>query len=367
MNPATLEALLDGLPRQTVAVLGDFCLDRYMVIDPGIVERSLETGLPVKGVTAVRNSPGGAGAVSANLAALGVGRVIPVGLVGGDGEGFELLRLLGRMGLDLGCLRQSDSRLTPTYLKPVVAEPGGGERELGRLDIRSREALGAGEERVLLADLAAAAEGAGALVVSDYLEAGVVTPVMRQAVADLARRWPAKPVLVDSRHHLGGFPGCSLKPNAREFAELVGRGEKVSGTFCAQHPEGPSRQKVPDTFSPLEELAGQARAAAARAGRPIFITLGARGVLAAAAGQSWHLPAFPQRGPIDPVGAGDSVLAALAAALAAGAAVPDAALLAVLVASLTVEQLGTTGTAGPASVRRRFAQYAREFPELAGP
>jgi len=346
MNPATLEALLDGLPRQSVAVLGDFCLDRYMVIDPGIVERSLETGLPVKGVTAVRNSPGGAGAVSANLAALGVGRVIPVGLVGGDGEGFELLRLLGRMGLDLGCLRQSDSRLTPTYLKPVVAEPGG-ERELSRLDIRSRQPLGAGEERRLLADLTAAAESAGALVVSDYLEAGVVTPVMRQAVADLARRWPAKPVLVDSRHHLGDFPGCSLKPNAREFAELAGR----------EAGDWPS----------LEELAGQARAAAARAGRPIFITLGARGVLAAAVGENWHLPAFPQRGPIDPVGAGDSVLAALAAALAAGTAVPDAALFAMLVASLTVEQLGTTGTADPGSVRRRFAQYAREFPELAGP
>jgi len=154
-------------------------------------------------------------------------------------------------------------------------------------------------------------------------------------------------VVFDSRRHMGVVPGWCLTPNAGVFGGLAGRaaGDRPS----------------------LEALAGDARAAAARAGRPVFVTLGERGMLAADAGRSWHLPAFPPRGPIDPVGAGDSVLAALAAALAAGANVPDAALLATLVASLTVEQLGTTGTADPAGVRRRFAEYAREFPGLAGP
>jgi bifunctional ADP-heptose synthase (sugar kinase/adenylyltransferase) len=73
-----------------IAVVGDFCLDRYLEIDPGKAEVSLETGLPVHNVVNVRAQPGGAGTIVNNLAALGVGTILPVGLVGDDGEGYEL-------------------------------------------------------------------------------------------------------------------------------------------------------------------------------------------------------------------------------------------------------------------------------------
>src|SRR5512135_192243 len=78
MNAPELERILAGLPGLAVAVLGDFGLDRYLAIDPDIQDLSAETGLPIHQVVAVRNSPGGGGVVLANLAALGVGKVLPV-------------------------------------------------------------------------------------------------------------------------------------------------------------------------------------------------------------------------------------------------------------------------------------------------
>jgi len=92
--------------------------------------------------------------------------------------------------------------------------------------------------------------------------------------------------------------------------------------------------------------------------------MGPRGITAATAESAAHVPAYPQQGPLDPVGAGDAVLAALGCALASGASVADAALLGMLAASITVQQLGTTGTADPQSVRARFSDYARAFPAL---
>src|SRR6266849_4335646 len=77
-----------------MAVLGDYCLDRYLEIDPEKKETSIETGLPVYNVVNVRAQPGGAGTILNNLSALGVGAIFPIGFAGNDGEGFELCRAL---------------------------------------------------------------------------------------------------------------------------------------------------------------------------------------------------------------------------------------------------------------------------------
>ena len=87
-------AIVERYSGLRIAVLGDFCLDRYLEIDPARQETSLETGLPVHNVMKVRAEPGGAGTIVNNLAALGVGTILPVGLVGDDGEGYELSRAL---------------------------------------------------------------------------------------------------------------------------------------------------------------------------------------------------------------------------------------------------------------------------------
>src|SRR5258706_8561478 len=94
MNLARFKQITSRYATLRLAVVGDFCLDRYLEIDPARKEVSIETGLPVHNVVNVRSQPGGAGTILNNLVALGIGEIYPVGFSGEDGEGFELRRAL---------------------------------------------------------------------------------------------------------------------------------------------------------------------------------------------------------------------------------------------------------------------------------
>ena len=90
MSPERFEAITGQYARLRVAIVGDFCLDRYLEIDPARREVSIETGLRVYNVQNVRSQPGGAGTILNNLSALGMRQIFPIGFCGEDGEGYEL-------------------------------------------------------------------------------------------------------------------------------------------------------------------------------------------------------------------------------------------------------------------------------------
>jgi rfaE bifunctional protein kinase chain/domain len=349
MNLGQLNLILAKFPSLRVAVLGDFCVDRYFDVDARLArDRSKETGLRIHQVARVRTYPGGSGTVINNLDALGVGEILPVGFIGRDGEGFELREALARMNVRFDYLSES-SRRTPAYTKPLLVGKGLA-REISRFDIFPREPLSRAEERSLLERIDAAFERADALIVSDYTEAGksgTVTPAARERVRRLAARCPDKIVLADSRLHIDRFRGVCIKANEHEVRRLL-------------------RLRDPARLSPAT-LAQAGCALARRRGKPVFITLGARGMLVCRAQGAVRWPAFPAKGPIDIVGAGDSVAASVAAALAAGASDDEAGLLGVLVSSITIQQIGVTGVARPADVRARWREYARRFPEALNP
>ena len=127
LSDASLKRILERLPDLTIGVLGDLFLDRYLEIDAALTEPSLETGLDAYQVVRVRPSPGAAGTVINNLAALGVKQVVALSVLGDDGEGYELRQALGRLGRvhtdSVHVLRSGDFR-TPTYTKPLLHEPG---------------------------------------------------------------------------------------------------------------------------------------------------------------------------------------------------------------------------------------------------
>lgn len=333
MNPASLESITARYPHLRVAVVGDFCLDRYLDIDPGRAEQSIETGLPVHNVTRVRCQPGAAGTILNNLVALGIGTIHAIGIVGDDGEGFELLRsLVARPGVDASLFVQSPLRRTFTYTKPLVHEPGGPPRELSRLDIKNWDPTPASISTYLASQLLEVAGRVDALILMDQVDladTGVVTPPVLQAVARIAQEQPGLPILADSRRSLRGFPTSIFKMNAAELSLLAGQ--------------------------PVDDIASIQQAAvdlAQQNRRPVFVTMAERGIVGAAPDRSvHHRPALPVRGPIDVVGAGDSVTANLASALAAGATIPDAMEIAMAAAHLVVHQLGTTGTASVAELR----------------
>ena len=103
--------------------------------------------------------------------------------------------------------------------------------------------------------------------------------------------------------------------------------------------------------SGLDAVNHQASELTRRTGQPVFVTMAEHGIVGASSGQGpEHVPAFPIRGPIDIVGAGDAVAANLAAALASGAGLREAMELAMAAASVVIHQLGTTGTASVAQI-----------------
>src|SRR5687767_1514931 len=115
MNFQRFEEIVARYAKLRVAIVGDFCLDRYFEIDPARQEISIETNLPVHNISNVRCQPGAAGTILNNLVALGVEKIWPIGICGHDGEGFELRRSLSeRAGVDASLFVEAPERRTFT-------------------------------------------------------------------------------------------------------------------------------------------------------------------------------------------------------------------------------------------------------------
>jgi rfaE bifunctional protein kinase chain/domain len=308
----------------TSLVVGDIALDRYLHIDPALAETSIETGLPVRNVVAVRPQAGAGGNVLANLAALAPKHLAAVGFRGDDAEGFELARTLEALSVDLTHFLVRPDRMTFTYTKPLVLHAGRPPEELSRLDFRSRTPTPAALEDEIIAHFAAAAAEADVVIAMDQVPEpanGVLTPRVKAALADLARTHPQKVFIADSRTCIGDFRGVRIKTNRSELARHFG----------------------------VAEAGADVAALAARwsrdTGQDVFVTLAADGVMAASGGRVTHVPGIPAPPPIDVTGAGDAALAHIAMALAAGATPHEAAELGNLAGAVVVRKIGTTGAA----------------------
>ena len=339
-----LEQILERIAKLRIGVLGDLFLDRYLDIDAQLDEPSIETGLTAYQVVQVRSQPGAAGTVINNLAALGVGSIVPIAVIGDDGEGYELRQALNLIqAVSAEAIFSFPDRRTPTYTKPMRLEPGQPARELNRLDIKNRTATPREAEDQILRRLERVWPLLDALVVLDQVseaDCGVVTRRVRERLAELGAADPQRFVLADSREQIRNFRNVCLKPNLREC--LGSPAETLDHAKKGQ--------------SAVAELAKQL-------GRTIFSTCGEDGIIVAEPGaEPVNVPAYPVSGPIDPVGAGDSVSAGIACARAAGASLVEAAQFGNLVASITIQQLGTTGAASPAQVRARRREVSTRQP-----
>jgi rfaE bifunctional protein kinase chain/domain len=333
MNPNRFQQLAQQYPALRVGLLGDFCLDRYLEIDPARAETSLETGLPVHNVVNVRAQPGGAGTILNNLVALGVGSIYPIGFCGEDGEGYELRRALAAdPAVKLDGFLQTKERRTFTYCKPLVLAPDKAPQELSRLDLKNWTPTPAAVESALVVSLQRLAPQLDVLIVLDQVdvaETGVVTRQVLQVLQQLATQQKDRLIIADSRRGLRGWPPVIFKMNAAELAAL-------------------SHVSAQSSLAAVRRLAG---ALAQQQGRLVFVTLADRGmVVATPQGEAEHVPALPLRGPIDIVGAGDAVTANLAVSLAVGATPREALEVASLAASVVIHQLGTTGAASPQAI-----------------
>jgi sugar/nucleoside kinase (ribokinase family) len=337
-----LQALLSEFPKRRIAVLGDFFLDKYLEVDPALAEPSLETGRVAHQVVGVRRSPGAAGTVVNNLAALGAGELHAIGAVGDDGEAFDLCQGLNRLGCSTDSLLRCPELLTPTYLKPCDFNVPGLAGEHSRYDTKNRQPTPAAIVARIAAEVERVLPRVDALIVMDQVElpeCGVVTSAVRDRLSGLAPQFPRVLFWADSRRHIRLFRNVAIKANQFEAVHRLNPavGEEVS-------------------FDELQRVVPELRS---QIGATVFVTCGERGVLVSDPGVRL-VPAVKVTVPIDPTGAGDSATAGAVLSLTSGATPAEAALVGNLVASVTVRQLGTTGTASPTQVCEALAEWTRQ-------
>ncbi len=347
MNRAELERILRRLPELTVVAFGDFFLDRYFVIESSLAERSVETGLIARQVVAKRLTPGAAGTVVSNLKALGVGTVICIGAIGADGEGYELRAALDRIGaVHDGWLVESQKLFTPCYTKPMLRE-NGRERELERIDIKNRAPMPVSVQDETLSLLRKSLPQAQGVIIADQVQErdfGVVTDRAREELAQLADRNWDEVFFADSRVRIAEFRRVITKPNKYEAVNAIRGSARVDSAGGGIEDFTLADAKV--CAGELHKLTQQT----------VFMTAQEEGIYVFNDDVA-HVPAVQVEGEVDPVGAGDSCTAGIVSALCAGATQEDAALLGNIVASITVQKLGQTGTATPAEVLARFEEY----------
>lgn len=341
MNEARLDELLNRFPYLHVLVVGDFFLDKYLIIDRPLSEISLETGLEAYQVTDTRCSPGAAGTVTSSLRALGV-KVTALGVIGDDGEGYELRRGLVEREVDIEPLIQRSDLFTPTYTKPRMRKPDGQEHEIKRLDVKNRRPLPTEVEGEVIARLRTLVPMVDAVVVADQVQernCGVITDRVREETGRSALRYPGKIFAADSRERIGLFRHVIIKPNRREAILAIQPDWK--GEFALEV----ARACSAELFR--------------RNQKPVFLTAGPHGIFLFTEKGCQHVQAVPVEGEIDTVGAGDSVMAGIVSALCSGAEPEEASLLGNIVASITIQQIGTTGTASPMQVREQLDYFKK--------
>lgn len=345
MTPERLQELINRFKTTRVAVVGDFFLDKYLDVDPGIEEVSLETDKPAHQVVQVRCNPGAAGTVVNNLAALGAGTLHAVGVIGNDGEGYDLRAGLERLGCQTSHLHGAAERYTPTYLKPRrIGDPSlAGEHE--RYDTKNRTVTPADLEAKIIESVDALLGLIDALIVMDQVEeddCGVLTRTVRDTLCERAREHPTVIFWADSRRRIDQYRHVVIKPNQFEVMNI----------------ESPD----PDDEVDLDDLKCAIERLRKITGAPICATRGWLGCVTS--DPQWTVvPGVSIEGPTDSTGAGDSTTAGAVLALCAGASLPEAALLGNLVASMTVQQLATTGVARPEELPNRLAIWAAQQDE----
>ena len=337
LSASRLADLLQRAQTCRVGVVGDLALDGYWTADMTRSLLSRETPRFPRPIVRERYAPGAGGNVAQNLAALGVAEVHAFSVLGEDWRGAILRRELAARSVSVEHCLQSARRSTPTYIKPVLIGYEA-QQEDSRLDFENPQPLDRDLEDALIAEVASVVSQLDALVVADQFEVnGTVTDRVREALIAMAQEHARTVFVVDSRQRISSFQEMVLKPNWAEATHALGMQSKPRG-------ETP----------PLNEVAAVARALSEKARRPVCVTLGGSGALVWD-GEPAIVPAAPIHPPLDPVGAGDAFVAALATCMGCGATPPEAVAFANLAAAVTVEKLGETGTATPDEIRARYA------------
>jgi D-beta-D-heptose 7-phosphate kinase/D-beta-D-heptose 1-phosphate adenosyltransferase len=311
MQTARLRQIIGQARNRRVLCVGDIMLDRFVY---GVVSRiSPEAPVPVLRQTRAASMPGGAANVARNLASLGLEAVI-IGAVGPDEAGTELSALLNASAGITARLVTLESR--PTTLKTRLVAGG---QQLMRLDAEEIGPPDAASEQALIAGINELAPSVSAILLSDYAK-GLLTGAVIPAALAAARRH-AIPVIADPKGADFRRYGAVdiLKPNASELALALGL--PTSTTADVETALAEARRSLP--------------------ARSVVVTRAAQGMSYISGDEAPRHVSGKAREVFDVSGAGDTSLAALAAAIIAGATLEEAVSVAILASGIAVGKSGT--------------------------
>lgn len=314
-----LEATLRQFVERRMVVVGDLVADQFLFGEISRVSR--EAPVLILRHERTETVPGGAANCALNLAALGA-RVSLFGVAGDDAAGAALVEKLSAAGVDCSGVISRPNSHTTTKVRILAGHSRATRQQVIRVDYEGETIADLNVHAELRRRLLEAAAEADALIISDY-NYGVASEWVARGVREAARARQL-PVLVDSRFNLPLFPHfTSATPNEDEVEQLVGK--------------------------PLTETSKLAEAGAALRERlgyeALLVTRGGRGMMLFERGREpLEIEAVGAHEPVDVTGAGDTVIAAYALALASGAGFADAARLANHAGGLVVMKRGTAST-----------------------
>ena len=316
MSVTRLRAAIERFPGRSVVVIGDLIADEYLFGRPARISR--EAPVLILRFTERELSLGGAANAAHNVHALDA-RVTPVGIVGDDAVGDEVMGLFYARGISTDAIVVERGRRTPVKTRIMAGGYQATRQQVVRLDREPTGEVQPPTEDALLARLAPVVADAEAIILSDY-GYGTVTPRVLERVREIARRRNAI-VTVDSRYDLPRFTGLTaVTPNEPELEALAGMAVDGERTV-----EKAGRQL-------LERLDA----------RLLLVTRGSRGMaLLEREGPTTYIPIHGTDEIADVTGAGDTVISVFTVALAADASPLDAATLANVAGGLVVMKRGT--------------------------
>jgi rfaE bifunctional protein kinase chain/domain len=351
-----LKRLVPRMRGKRIGIVGDLMLDRYLW---GTASRlSPEAAVPVVDFVEQSECLGGAGNVAANLAALGAHAQL-FGVIGGSGrkdaadEGGAALRNCLRAGniIDNGVI--ADPKRITTVKTRIIAR----HQHIVRVDRERREPLGSETEERVLRSLFAALKHLDALVLSDY-DKGLITDEFADRVLSACHQLKVPVFVGPKRSRLYAYRGAkAIVCNAKEAGQFVSRTltdeksvEEVGRALLAHFGCGAVLiTRGEKGMSLFEESSPRHRNIPATSFEVTYARVGQAGVDRGATG----------RQVFDVTGAGDTVLSVLALAAAAGAALPDAAVLANIAAGVVVSKLGTASVS-PAELQHALDELGRD-------
>jgi len=328
MEKNKLEQLLNDIANVKIAIVGDFCLDAYWFIDESKSEMSIETGRMTRPIYTQKYSLGGASNVANNLSAIGVRNIYAFGVVGVDPFAAELKKIMEKTGIHTDYLLTQETE----WATHVYAKPYAGNDEEGRIDFGNFNRLSDAKADELLQKLSELIPSIDAVIINEQVLAGIHAPYFRENLVKLIRRFPEKIWIADSRHYNEQYDGSLRKMNDSEAVILCGMKKDNTETVS------------------YAEVCRAAETLFKRFGKPLFITRGSYGSLVIDENGIDDIPGLMILSRVDTVGAGDSYLAGVTAALAAGYDMKTAATLGSFVSGVTVQKLFQTGTATPEEV-----------------